>query len=245
MKWISIILVGLSVQSQALELQREGDRVCTRGAESRCYTVIHAMNPGLASDVEHLIPHLRFFNEWSRRSPYKLPTEIDALTQIGGAILVEPWVAALASEQLVILDIHDLAINIDPPHPLSRIPFVGTVRWKNRSSREGALVIKGHIRMVEGIFAMHMQHLPEFTQKFVANVVIEDVSGTPVPLYGGNGQGWWSTEDTVKIVLAPFLAGKMASLARIGFDTMKDRVQERLQNEAEKIVESLGPEKPL
>ena len=228
-----VVFMPLFSWAQDLALERRGDQVC---AASRCYSRLAVLNPALAKEVEYLVPHLRAWAEWSRRVPDgRLPESVERLERIGGALLVVPANAQEVVDRLVSLNVRDLAVDLSPPHPLASIPFVGVVEWRDRAGREGTLRVMGKVVMEEGIFDIKMGELPAFREKFVRNVAIERTAGERVPL------GDRSTEQTVRSVLAPFLAGKVVSMARIGFNSLRDRLQEKLQE----TVDALGPEVPL
>lgn len=213
--------------------------VSVANAEST-YQPLAQLVPGLANQTEYLHPHVAYFARWRKMVPERLPESPTELDKIGGALLLEAEHARIVAEQLRRLDVRDLMVDIAPPWPRADIPFRGTVEWEDRSGKTGSLRVSGRVHLVEDIFSVDLGRLLEFRDRFVRNLVFDEVSGTRVPLRSNAGTEL-SSEDTIRLIVAPYLAGKFVSMGRIGFNRLKEDLQQNVQD----VVDELKPDVPL
>lgn len=209
-------------------------------ASSRCYQPLAQLVPAVVNPTEYLRPHIAHFNRWRRSVPDRLPDSETELQKIGGALLLEAEHARIVTEQLKVLNVRDLSVDISPPWPRADIPFTGTIDWEDRNGQSGSLQVTGRVHLVENIFSVDLGRTLEARDRFVRNLIFEDVAGARVPLRSSAGVDLTS-EETVRLVVAPYLAGKFVSMARIGFNRLKDDLQQKVQD----IVDDLKPEVPL
>jgi len=176
-------------------------------------------------DRQELYPAIELYNEWLAFSPDKLPADDEYLKRMDGAILLEKPQAEYVVEHFESLTLVDLAADFSTTKDTQKIPYRFSLEWKSHDGLPGALHVIGHLEIVDGLFNLNLNKPKEFRDRFAAHVLIDSLTGD-------------ETAEAIKVVnevIPQFIAGKLVSFARLGFNAIEQQLKDKLQEQLEKI----------